>query len=218
MLNSKKSSIESKKRIADAITESTENKTSIKKVKKEMVSTQKAAPKQAIEKKSCSPNKMAIKEDPDGEKLSTKKVKESTSTKTEPEPELSVKKTTDKKPPKASNLTSTSQTRKPAPNTVTSDSVKATTPSSKVVPYTKISSKMTMATLRKEAFARQMGKAPKLKSDLIRVLVEGSICVHESTEYLAYQNLLNRIQTERGALCKASLEKQKALKARRDEL
>ena len=217
MLNSKKSSIESKKRAADAIAESTENKTSTKKVKKETVSTQKAAPKQAIEKKSCPPNKMAIKQDPDGEKLSTKKVKkESTSTKTEPE--LSIKKTTDKKPPKASNLTSTSQTRKPAPNTATSDSVKASTPPSKVVPYTKISSKMTMATLRKEAFARQMGKAPKLKSDLIRVLVEGSICVHESTEYLAYQNLLNRIQTERGALCKASLEKEKALKARRDEL
>jgi hypothetical protein len=215
--SSKKSSTESKKRSADAITESTENKISTKKVKKETASTQKTVSKQATEKNSRSPNKMAIKKDPDGEKLSTKKVKkESTSIKTEPEP--SIKKTTDKKTPKAGNTTSTSQTRKPAPKTATSDSVKASTPHSNVIPYTKISSKMTMATLRKEAFARQMGKAPKLKSDLLRVLVEGSICVHESTEYRAYQNLLNKIQTERAALCKASLEKEKALKARRDEL
>ena len=198
-----------------------------KKLKKDPVSktTHQRIKKETIS--CCPPHNPIIKFDPDGEQLTAKKEKKKNCSVMKNDPGRSIKKTTSNNKTTAATpcattvqTTSTTQTKRPVPISVTSNGAKASARPLKgdAALYTRISNKMTLATLRKEADARQMDKVPKLKSDLLRSLVDDSICVHESTEYRSYQNLLTRIRTERAVLHKASMEKEKIDVARKEEL
>jgi hypothetical protein len=90
--------------------------------------------------------------------------------------------------------------------------------SSVVTHHARVTNKMTLAVLREEAKSRLMYEVPRLKSDLLNHLVEGSICVHESPEYAAYHNLLSRIKNEAPALRRAAAEKNREIEARREKL
>ena len=92
--------------------------------------------------------------------------------------------------------------------------------SSNIGSYSRITNKMTLEKLREEAKARQLDAkiTPKIKIDLLRVLVDGSICIHESAEYHTYQVLLDRVKRERSELEEASPKKEAAAEARKGEL
>ena len=92
----------------------------------------------------------------------------------------------------------------PCPSQISSSEVATSSSASKL---TRIASKMTTAKLTEEAKARKLCYIPKLKSDLMDLLVEGSICVHQSPEYKAYQNLLERVKNEESALRDAKNER-----------
>jgi hypothetical protein len=77
-----------------------------------------------------------------------------------------------------------------------------------------------MPQLKDEAKARQLElkNLPKLKTDLLDRLVEGSIHVHESQQYKTYQALLAKLVTERSALVKESLQKKHVRLERQEQL
>jgi hypothetical protein len=79
---------------------------------------------------------------------------------------------------------------------------------------------MTVAQLKEEAKARSMDPktTPKIKSDLLNVLVEGSICVHESPEFKAYQGLLKRVEKESVALREEMFAKNRAAEQRKEAM
>ena len=132
------------------------------------------------------------------------------------EPEPAKKKKAHNKPKaKVSNSTTTAvncQKKQPAPKTNT-----GSVPASNVVLCSRITNNMTMVQLRDEAKARRLDPkaTPELKADLLHILVKGSIHVHESTEYRAYLDLLERVQMERTTLFEASLQNKQAAEARR---
>jgi hypothetical protein len=79
---------------------------------------------------------------------------------------------------------------------------------------------LTLAQLKDEVVARQIHpkNAPKLKTDLLHFLVDGSIHVHESDEYKQYQQLLQIVANERSSLNHASLQKKIIQQARAEDL
>lgn len=85
---------------------------------------------------------------------------------------------------------------------------------SAVTSYTRITKKMSVAKLKEEATARHIDckRIPRIKIDILDLLVEGgSICIHKSTEYINYQNLLKKVEKERHAfeLHQAELRRQR---------
>jgi len=179
------------------------------KVKKEPASNKKASP-------------ISLKPQP--KKRPIKKETEESNAQSEPATKKQKVKNEESKPDAPVSCGSSKLKPKPAPRpkptTTTAQAKTAANPPPEAASYTRINSKMSTAKLKEEARVRQLNPKtiPKLKAELVNHLVEGSICVHESAEYIAYQNLLQRVQNEHHMLLQASFENMRAAQARRQEL
>jgi hypothetical protein len=107
--------------------------------------------------------------------------------------------------------------RKSASVTVPLVAAKATAPGASKHP--RISEKLTLAQLKDEAVARNMDPEtlPKLKSDLLELLVDGSIHLKETPEYKNYHAVVQKMANERPFLTKEAKQKKQAKEAKKSQ-